>query len=189
MDIRKADVMDKKSGNVCCIKGCENSTLCSYRGQTMKIRFFRFGKYWEYELHFCQEHKDMFLDLPFAEMQKLIDKKKRTRVKPKFCFCGRQATKRLHEFAYFSSIGPWIEHHDVCEKHYRELYVESTEKEVEEFLSGNKDTIRKIHELGQQSMKKIIEEINSGIDKKTEDYIMTEDGRICKVKFDDKKIH
>lgn len=164
MTVRKADEFEKRRGNVCCIKDCENEA--SNRGSNCYLQtFFRFGKFWEFERHICEEHKHL---MHSDEVWNLIDRKKRRWVKPYSCGCGRQATEELRGLLR-SSGETFIESYQVCERHYKEMFNEEADKKVQEFIDGCEEEARKA--------------------KKSKDVVRTEDGSIYKVEFDKKKIH
>lgn len=182
MDIRKANDLEKRAGWVCCIKGCENIAIWA-GSEGYRIIFFRFGKFWEFERRFCEEHKELRY---FAERENLIDKKKRTRVKPYYCSCGRQAIKQSRNLL-ISSETVYIECYGVCEKCYKEFFDAEAEKRVEEILDGCEEAIL-------EDLKKVVGLIDVGLieaqaEKESEDVVFTEDGGVYKVKFDKKKIH
>lgn len=114
MTIRKADEFEKKNSNVCCIKDCEN--VASYNSSDGYFQtFFRFGKFWEFERRFCEEHKHL---MNSDESESLLDRRKRRWVKPCPCpYCGRQATKEI-EIPGGCGGKPWVDVIPVCERHY-----------------------------------------------------------------------
>lgn len=182
MDIRKASDLEKRKRYVCCIKGCENIAIWA-GSDSYHVTFFRFGKFWKYERRFCEKHKEL---MHSAEWDILIDKKKRTWVKPYYCGCGRQATKSLRGILSTRRT-IYIEGYGRCEKCYKEDFNAEAEKEVEELLDGCKESVRK-------NLKNIVglidvELIEAQAEKESEDVVMTEDGGVYKVKFDEKKIH
>ena len=123
----------------------------------------------------------------FERLESLIDRKKRRQVKPHYCGCARQATKEIRGLVIARE--PFIEPHRVCERHYKERFNEEAEKEVQEFLSGGEEAVRKAKEEHRKNLRMIAGIINSQAEKESEDVVMTEDGWVHKAKFDKKKIH
>jgi hypothetical protein len=163
-------------GKLCAIRGCGEKGTIRFNYSDW---FTRFGKYWRYSYFICKEHEELRKKHGFwkgVELEKKLDKKRRTRIRPYYCdSCGRQATKELRYPVI--SRESWVDIYPVCEKHWKKGYDEDSEKISQGILEKDEETLRWAKERHQKNLGMIVGKLDEEFDK------------FHGVEFDKKKIH